>query len=481
MSSNSHASLLPLFVDLDGTLIKSDALIESVFQLLRDNVFLAILFPFWLLRGKVHFKYQIFSRTKLDASSLPYNEEFLDFLREQKKMGRHLYLVTASHHEMAVDVAEYLGIFDDVMGSRTTNLRGAAKAQAIREFLGHDDYVYAGNAPVDLQVWREAKGAIVVNAPRWLTSRVESRFQVERVFSPERNRALLTLKAVRVHQWSKNVLILSPLALSHNLTKLPLILAALQGFIAFSLVSSSVYLVNDLLDLESDRVHPDNKKRPFASGDLPLWYGFFLMPICFGLGFAAAWWISPEFFWVLVQYFVITTVYSFHLKRIVIADILILATLYTWRIYAGSVATGIRISDWLLTFSVFFFLSLAMVKRCSELILMESHNRGANKRRGYRLDDLPQLASLGTAAGYISVLVFALYISSEQASNSHYRNPKILWLVCPFLLYWISRMWLKSHRGEMHTDPLVFALKDRVSYIMIGIGGLIWMIASGYR
>lgn len=471
---------LPLFVDLDGTLIKSDALIEGVFQLLRDNLFLVLLFPLWLLRGKVFFKYQIFSRTKLDASTLPYHEEFLHFLRDQKKLGRKLVLVTASHHDMAVDVSEYLGIFDDVMGSRKVNLKGAAKARAIREYVGSQQYVYAGNAPVDLNVWQEAAAAIVVNAPQWLVTKVETRYKTEKVFPREKNALFLMLRAVRVHQWSKNILIFTPIALSHNLSKLPLIITSLLGFIAFSLVSSSVYLVNDLLDLESDRQHPDNKKRPFASGDLPLWYGFILMPLCFLAGFTTAWQLSEAFFWVLVQYFVITTVYSFHLKRIVIADILVLATLYTWRIYAGGIATHIAISAWLLTFSVFFFLSLALLKRCSELILMEAHKKSANKRRGYFIDDLPQLVSLGTSSGYISVLVFALYVNNEQGSGGLYPNPKILWAVCPFLLYWISRMWLKAHRGEMHTDPLVFALKDRVSYIMIGIGGIIWLIASGY-
>ena len=282
-----------------------------------------------------------------------------------------------------------------------------------------------------------------------------------------------------MHQWSKNLLIFVPVALGGKITDVALLAKAGVAFAAFSLVASSVYLLNDMLDLESDRCHPDNRRRPFAAGDLSLLWGMAMAPVLLVTGFLMAWLLAPKFLMVLAGYYVLTFAYSFYLKRLVLADIVVLAGLYTFRIFAGGVATSTVLTYWLLTFSGFLFLSLALVKRTSELLMAKEQGTEVNSRRGYQIGDISQLSSFGSAAGYLSILVFALYLRSPQVSFI-YPRPDLLWFVCPFLLYWISRMWLKTHRGEMHSDPLVYAMKDRGSYVIIGVMALIWAVAAGY-
>lgn len=296
---------------------------------------------------------------------------------------------------------------------------------------------------------------------------------------PRRSLVVLVAKAVRVHQWAKNALIFAPLVFAHRLGETALVLQALLAFAAFTLVASSVYLVNDLLDLESDRRHPDNRRRPFASGELPLTYGYALTPLLLGGGLALAAFQSWAFFAVVAGYYGITLAYSLKLKRVVLADVMILAFLYAWRVFAGAVATGIDLTHWFLACFGFLFFSLALVKRCSELILTAKHGLAENARRGYLVSDLGQLVNIGTASGYIAVLVLALYISSDVGTKS-YKHPELLWLVCPLLLYWVSRMWLMAHRGDMTSDPLVFSLKDKVSWGLVIVAAAIWSAASGY-
>lgn len=474
-----QAQSLPLCVDLDGTLVKTDLLIEALLQLAHENFLALFLVPLWLLKGKASFKQEVFARVDLPVDSLPYHEELLDYLKKEHAAGREIHLATASSAKVAEKVAAHLGIFTQVLGSSTAvNLAGRKKAEALVERFGAKQFAYAANAPVDLDVWREAGEAHVVDATTGLTKRVEAVCRVEGVYERKRNRAKLVLKAMRVHQWAKNALIFAPLVLSHQASNYKLFLICLGAFCAFSMVSSSVYLINDLLDLDSDRKHPDKRRRPFAAGALPVTWGLGLAPLLFVGGMVTAYFLGAKFLWVLAAYFVVTSAYSFHLKQVVLADVLILAFLYAWRVFAGSAATGIGLSKWALAFFGFFFLSLALVKRCSELLLTMKNGNAANKRRGYWVQDLNQLISFGSSSGYIAVLVLALYINSEQVTSA-YVYPQYLWLVCPVLLYWISRVWLKAHRGLMHSDPLVFALKDRVSYIMVAVMAAIWVVASG--
>ncbi len=469
----------PLCVDLDGTLVKSDTLIEAIFKMAKSHFWQLLLAPLWLLKGKAYFKEKIFSMSTLDVAELPYNEEVLEYLKAEFSSGRDLVLATASSYRIAEKVSNHLGIFEKVIASDPeTNLSGEKKAEALVKAFGEKQFSYMGNAEIDLKVWKHAASADVVFADRNLLSRAKKLCQVDNIFARPRSFFKLIRKAIRVHQWTKNALIFLPLILAHKIGDVDAIINAIHAFFAFAMTASSVYLINDLLDLESDRRHPDNKKRPFASGELALQWGVVLAPAMLTIGIIAAAALSMSFLWVVLGYFALTTAYSLHLKQIALLDVIVLAFLYAWRIFAGAIAINVYLSQWLLVFAGFFFLSLALVKRCSELILMNRKNLEANPRRGYWVSDLSQLVSFGSASGYLAVLVFALYVNSEQVVKS-YQTPEALWFICPFLLYWISRMWLKAHRGLMHTDPLVFAVKDRVSYIMIAIMALIWFIATG--
>lgn len=477
LAESSASGSLPLCVDLDGTLVKSDMLLESLLLLLKRNPLIIALLPWWLLRGRAHLKQQIAQRVRLNVACLPYQLDFLLFLTEQYQAGRRLVLATAADVKIARDIADHLGIFSEVVASDgRRNLSGGKKLQALRARYA-EGFDYAGNALVDLPIWRAARSAIAVNCGGAVLRRARRNCRVQEVFGDNpswmaRLRALL--KAMRIHQWVKNLLIFVPLMMTHDVS-LGLWLNAAIGFIAFSLCSSSVYLLNDLLDLEADRLHPKKRKRPFAAGDLPVIAGLIGGPLLLAMALGLALLLPPAFMLTLVGYFGLTLAYSFYLKQVVLLDALVLAMLYTSRIFAGTYAVDVPLSHWLLGFSMFLFLSLALVKRYSELHMLRQQNRDAAKGRGYFAGDLEQLANLGAAAGYISVLVLALYISSEEVTI-HYSHPGLLWLVCPPLLYWVSRVWLIAHRGQMHHDPIVFAIKDRASYLVGLLAGIaIWL------
>jgi 4-hydroxybenzoate polyprenyltransferase len=273
------------------------------------------------------------------------------------------------------------------------------------------------------------------------------------------------LKALRPYQWVKNVLVFLPMMAAHKLDALTFAYSLL-AFLCFSLVASSVYIINDLLDLSADRAHPRKKRRPFASGSLSIADGMWMAVALLFAGGLLAISISSDFLLVMLAYYLLTTAYSLHLKRRIVVDICVLAGLYTARIIAGAVATGIPLSVWLLAFSVFFFLSLAAVKRQAELI--DSADRGNLKPsgRGYHTDDLPIISMIAIGAGYVSVLVMTLYLNSPEVVEI-YDHPEALWGVCAVLLYWITRTVMVAHRGNMHDDPIIYAAKDRVSHMCL--------------
>lgn len=464
---------VPLCVDLDGTLIRSDLLIESFFAMLKRNPLFLFLVPFWLLRGKAALKAEIANRCHLDVAVLPYHPEFLAWLREQHAAGRRLYLCTASHYSLAEAVADYLGVFDAVLASDgVVNLAGSHKRERLCAEFGEHGFDYAGNAGVDLQVWSHARNAIVVSAPAGLADEAAALASVEREFSSPRATWATYAKALRLHQWMKNILIFVPLLASHQFSEPQKVTAALGAFVAFGLCASSVYLLNDLLDLSADRRHHSKCRRPFASGMLPMLHGVLLIPALLGSSLLCALLLPWGFLGVLLVYCTLTLGYSLVLKRIVMLDVIVLAGLYTVRMLAGSAAISTVNSFWLLAFAMFLFLSLALVKRYAELREMLKRGHGSAGGRGYIVGDLAVLQSLGAAAGYLSVLVLALYINSGD-SHLLYQHPQLIWLLCPLLLYWISRVWLKTERGQMHDDPVIFALRDRVSLGLFIAGAMI--------
>ena len=469
-------SALPLCVDLDGTLVSTDLLIESFFALLKKDPWTFMKSPFWLFRGIARFKEEIACRTELDIAFLPFHRKFLDYLKEEHARGRILILATSSHRKFAQQVADHLRLFSDVLATEgEINLTGKRKRESLDSRFGERGFDYAGNGKVDLEVWPSAEHAILVNPDPGVERKAATFCRITHVFDDRKNTHLLYVKALRLHQWLKNLLLFLPLGLSHRLGERSLIGHSLAAFFAFGFCASSVYLLNDLLDLPSDRSHPTKRHRPFASGRLPLLYGTLLIPLLLALAVGVALLLPMSFLLVLAGYFAATLAYSVALKKVVILDVLVLAALYTVRILAGSAATGLTPSFWLLAFSLFFFLSLALIKRYSELLVMRRKGEVKAHGRGYHIEDFPVLTSLGGASGYLSVLVLALYLNSPEVQIL-YRHPAVLWLICPLILYWISHMWLLTHRGNMHDDPVVFAATDRISLgIAVVSGVLLWM------
>ena len=486
---STHDKPVPLCVDLDGTLIKPAALWESLMVLLKRNPLYLFIVPFWWKRGRAALKMEIADRVELNPASLPYHQPFLDYLRTERKKGREIMLATASDEQLARRIAEHVGLFSEVLASNgKVNMRGHNKGRALAERFGKKGFDYAGNSTVDLPVWSEARQAIVVNADDGLAQRARQCTEVSQVFKGSGSKARLLFKALRPHQWVKNLIIFVPLLTSHNLNNTRILADAVLAFAAFCFCASGVYVLNDLLDLDSDRHHDSKKRRPFASGELPLPYGLFAVPILLALSAGVAIYLSPVFVGVLALYFALTTSYSWRVKQIALLDVFFLAGLYTMRLIAGHAATGIRYSFWLLAFSMFIFLSLALVKRFTELKILRQQNRHDSKGRGYVASDLELVAMLGIANGFLAVLVMALYVNSPEVGQGAgpsgeplYKHPALLLLVCPLLLFWISRVWLIAHRGQMHDDPIVFALKDRVSYLIGALTlGIIWLAAGHF-
>jgi 4-hydroxybenzoate polyprenyltransferase len=478
---------VPLCVDLDGTLIKTDVLWESLMVLLKRNPLYLLAVPFWFLRGRAFLKKEIAERVELNPAWLPYHQPFLDYLRTERKKGRVVMLATASDEQLAKRIADHVGLFDEVLASDgKINMRGHNKGRALAERYGKKGFDYAGNSSVDLPVWSEARQGIVVNASEHLAERARRCTEVSQVFEGGRSKPHSLIRAMRPHQWVKNFIIFVPLLTSHNLANTGIMVSALFAFAAFCCCASGVYVLNDLLDLDADRQHDSKRRRPFASGELPLPYGLVSAPLMLALGAAIAWYLSAQFLAVLALYFVLTTSYSWRIKQVALLDVFFLAGLYTIRLVAGHVATGIKYSFWLLAFSMFIFLSLALVKRFTELKILRQQNRHDSKGRGYVASDLEMVAMLGIANGFLAVLVMALYVNSPEAQIDHrtgknlYEHAMVLLLVCPLLLFWISRVWLIAHRGQMHDDPIVFALKDRVSYLIGALTlGVVWL-ATGH-
>lgn len=456
----------PLCVDLDGTLVRTDTLLESVVLLLKRNPLYLLLLPGWVLKGKARFKALVADHVTLDAAHLPYHAEFLDFLRGEHQSGRQLVLVTAANQRIADAVNGHLGLFQDVLASsESTNLSGGAKRDRLVERYGAEGFDYAANARIDLHIWQQARRIILVNPARGVEDEAQKLGKEVQSLSNRKFSLRLLFSAIRVHQWIKNLLVFVPLFTSHRWGSTDMLLNCVLGFAAFGLCASSVYLLNDLTDLQNDRAHPRKKHRALASGEMDISFGIALIPLLLAGAAAIAVYLPVEFTLVLSTYYALTLAYSFGLKNLVLIDVLVLSALYTWRILAGAALIEVTLSFWLLAFSVFIFLSLAMVKRSSELIQIQEIGEEKIQGRGYQTADIDTVRSLGVSAGYLSVLVLALYINSENVILL-YSRPELIWTLCPILLYWLSRIWLITMRGEMHDDPVLFAVRDKASRIM---------------
>ena len=471
---------IPLCVDLDGTLIRSDTLHEALLTFVKGSPFAAARLPTWLLAGKAKLKHAVAERIQLDSSTFPYCQNVLDLIDEVRRKKRPVVLVTAAPAKIAHAVAESLGLFTDVLSSEETlNLSRQRKADALVRRYGVKGFDYVGNSADDLPVFAQCRRAFLVSTNGKLRRAATRSNQDLRLINRPRAGPKTWLKALRVHQWLKNILVFVPLLASGQFLRLERFETALVALASFSFLASAVYILNDLVDLDADRRHPRKRERPFASGALSIASGVAIVPLLITAALGLSLLLPPLFLATLLAYALLTTIYSFRLKRQVIVDVMLLAGLYTMRILAGSAATGIRPSFWLLAFSMFIFLCLAMVKRYSELQL-SADSATALAGRGYLTSDLPVVLAIGSGSGLVSVLVLALYTQALIVPEL-YPAPEWIWLVPPLLLYWVARLWLKAGRGEIDDDPVIFAAKDWQSVIVAVLTGVLFTLSrSGW-
>jgi 4-hydroxybenzoate polyprenyltransferase/phosphoserine phosphatase len=480
IGAGTGPTLAPLYVDLDGTLIATDLLHESVLLLARRSPFDLFRIPFWLAAGKARMKQEIAHRVAIDASGLPYRQEVLDLITEARSRGRRIVLATASDLRYATAVAEHLGVFDAVLASDgCVNLGGGAKLAAIEEDAGGTGqaFCYVGDNTVDIPIWQRASETVVVEHAG-IVDRVERATTVHRILSPRRATLRDYLYGIRIHQWVKNLLIALPMLPIMRSVTGEMTFAALVAFAVFSLMASSVYIVNDLLDLAADRHHARKKHRPFAAGlisiprALVLAAGMTVLSLSLAIRF-----LSPAFLVVLFGYVALTTWYSFGLKHRTLVDVFALSMLYMLRIIAGAAAIEIPPSFWILCFSLFVFTSLALAKRYVELESVRSSSKEKIASRDYRVTDQTFVMIAGVASGHVSVLVLSLYIV-DPSTTQRYVLPQALWVLGPLFFYWITRVWLKANRGELHDDPIVFAIRDRISRFILALGGVAYAVAA---
>jgi len=473
--SEEAAAELPLAVDLDGTLIRSDLFVEGMVKLVFAKPWLIPSLLLWLTRGRAYAKKRIFELFSVDAETLPYDQRLLAWLRQERAKGRTIVLASACDRAAVETVAQHLGLFDAVFASDgETNLKSAKKAQRLAEAFPQG-FVYAGNEGADIEVWRAARRAVVVNASATLAARAKAEFDVEQQFPRDHGVVEAFVDAIRPQHWSKNVLVFLPMLVGQAWMLPDAWFSAAVAFLALSLTASSVYLFNDAADIEADRNHPRKHARPFASGALPIHIGlagaFVLLAV--GLGLAAVFGLLQ----LMLLYFAATAAYSFWLKRVVLLDVFVLASLYTIRIVMGGAATGYLASDWLLAFSCFFFLSLALVKRVAETRALSERGGGDVGGRGYKSTDTQILTIMGVSAGFVASLVLALYLQDETRA-ALYTEPFLLWGLPAFTILWICRVWLMVARGEMHDDPIVFAARDRYSWLLAAAAALCFVAAA---
>ena len=468
-----------LCVDLDGTLIRGNVFWECVLILLKTRPISLLFFPFWMLSGRAFLKHQLAARVQIDPAALPYRREVIDFLKKEKAMGRHIALTTAADGQLAHSISDYLGLFDEVHGSDgQLNLKGANKAAYLVQHYNKTGFEYMGDAAVDVEVWRKASAAYVVGNESRARQAAAVTLVKGAILEPCQSfptsfgaHCRTWFNALRGHHWAKNLLLFLPLFLSHNLALQPLV-RTLAAFALYGFCASGLYILNDLLDLHSDREHPWKKERPFAAGDISIPGGLLtsVILICSALGLS--FFLNLQFGLVLVTYAALTMLYSLYFKKLALLDVFVLSSFYSFRIVAGALISRTPLSQWFLAFSMFLFLSLAMAKRYSELTYASHLVTTGNSGRGYRTGDRELLLALGVASSFSAVVIFSLYVHSPDVLLL-YTSPELLFLLCPIVLYWLGRNWLLAHRGELKEDPVTLAIKDPVSYGVAAVSAVV--------
>jgi 4-hydroxybenzoate polyprenyltransferase/phosphoserine phosphatase len=460
-----------LCVDLDGTLIRGNLVWECIVFLLKNRPVALLFLPLWLCRGKAFAKHELASRAQLDPSRLPYRQQVIELLQKERLSGRRVALVTAADESLARSVADHLGLFDEVHASDgERNLKGATKGAFLQEHFAQTGFEYVGDSAADLKVWCHARAAYVVGTQA-RAEQAAALTEVKAVIIDPRPSIRTWVNALRGHHWAKNLLLFLPLLLSHNLAVEPLLRTA-AGFVLYGFCASALYILNDLLDLHSDREHPWKKQRPFAAGELSIGDGLFvsftLLATALGLGSL----IDIPFCLALVGYAALTMLYSLYLKKVALLDVFVLSSFYSFRILAGASISATPLSQWFLAFSMFFFLSLAMAKRYSELLHANDLVASGNSGRGYHVHDRELLLAFGVGSSFSAVVILSLYVHSQEVLVL-YSSPEWLLLLCPIALYWLGRTWLLAHRGELKEDPVTLAIRDRVSYAVAAAAAIV--------
>jgi 4-hydroxybenzoate polyprenyltransferase len=455
-----------LCVDLDGTLIRGNVLWECVLALLKVHPITLLLLPFWLITGRASLKRKLAARIHIDPALLPYRQPVLELLRQEKAAGCRIALATATDRKLAEAISSYLGLFDEVHASDgELNLKGANKAAFLAQHYAETGFEYVGDSAADLEVWRNARAAYVVGSEvraEQAAAVTELKGAILEPRASFRASFRTWINALRGHHWAKNLLLFLPLALSHNLAVGPLV-RTLAGFALFGLCASGLYILNDLLDLHSDREHPWKKQRPFAAGEISIPEGLLASLILLTAALSLGFLLDAQFGLALLGYAALTMLYSLYLKKIALLDVFVLSSFYSFRILAGALISATPLSQWFLAFSMFFFLSLAMAKRYSELLHASGLVKAGNSGRGYHTGDRELLLALGVGSSFSAVVIFSLYVQSQDV-RLLYSSPEFLLLLCPIVLYWLSRTWLLAHRGELKEDPVTLAIRDPVSY-----------------
>lgn len=464
----------PLFVDLDGTFIKSDTLFESSLIAVKQNPFVIFKLLRWLIKGKIHLKNMLSQYVQLPVDSLPLNQEFYSFLQGEKGK-REIILSTASPPKYASEfVNEYEVLSSFISSTEHTNLKGKKKLKQIQKLT--NKFSYAGNSHEDCDIFPFAEECFLVN-PTTKAKRRSSNLPITKIFDHTPLDFNILLKQIRIHQWLKNLLIFVALLVSGSYTDPQLIMLSMLGFISFGCLASATYIINDLFDLDSDRLHKTKRNRPLAAGLISIPNAITIAIVLIIFSSSLAFTISKLFFYALLAYFVGTLTYSFKIKKHFGMDVIFLAALYTMRILSGAAILNIPVSFWLLSFSMFIFFSLALVKRCAELRSLAEQNKTETSGRDYTVNDYDILAALGISSGLLSILMFCFFTQSEALTNQ-YQEPSLIWLIIPALGYWLTRMWVKTHRGEMHEDPIVFSMKDKGSVLTISFMVLLTILGK---
>lgn len=470
----------PLCVDCDGTLIRTDLLHESLIRIALKQPWSACRVFSWVLRGRAELKAKLAQSVRPETQFLPFRDEVLQIARDRKRQGGQVLLVTASHEILAQQVASDCGIFDEVLASSgTVNLKGEIKRSVLEEKFGAKGFDYAGDSSSDMPVWESAHTAIVVGRDANFVRKVAKINENVMHLSDGKPVGLPWLKLLRLHQWAKNLIIFIPLVTSHRIFEVPLLLQAGFAFLAFSFLASGTYIFNDLCDLDNDRAHATKRLRPLAHGSVGLISAVLGALLLVLLSVAIGSFLGPAFLGVLAVYFAVSALYSSKLKKIALVDVIVLAGLYIWRLVAGAVATGIVLSNWLISFALFVFASLALAKRYVELAddsRAKSGDQTPARGRGYVASDAHLVFAMGVASAVVSCLVVLLYVNSPEVVQL-YRHPHVLFLLAPLVLYWTGRVWMLASRGQLHEDPVLFAIKDKCSYIVAG-GMLIVVLAA---